>query len=390
MTDVTESALKVRCERDDLLTALQAADAIVPSNSAKPILTNMQLSVTDDSLEIVATDSQVGLRALVRRLEILDQGQVVVPAKSLVGILKESRSPTVLLAVERDADRCQLRLDLADGDYAIPAVIGETFPSVSVFPDTSDRFVLPGGALERMLRKTSFAVDRDRTSAVLSGVHLATGEGEFVLAATDGKVLAESTLRDERFQEPQQAIVPAATITHVGRIIAAAKPATVELALRNKLIFVRVVMDAGEAGGAGNIQVELTSRLVEGSYPAYRNALPTGSQASVTFDAKELASAVRRTALMTSAASRGIVLELGAHEAVLSNLNNTSGSARIPLVCEYTGAGDRIGLNAHYVGEVLRAYDGDRITLQLNGPGKGLLAHEDGTTFLVMPITLPS
>ncbi|MDA3963435.1 MAG: DNA polymerase III subunit beta [Planctomycetota bacterium] len=390
MTNATDTTLKVRCERDDLLAALQAADAIVPSNSAKPILTNLQLSATADSLEIAATDLQVGLRAVLRRLEVMEPGQVVVPAKSLVSILKESRSPTVLLALEAQDGRSQLRLDLADGDYAIPAVVGETFPPVNAFPETGERFTLPGAELERMLRKTSFAVDRDRTSAVLSGVYLAAGDGEFILAATDGKVLSESVLRDESLQQRCQAIVPAATVAHVARIVSSSKPAKVELALTAKLIFIRVVMDAGEAGGAGNIQVELTSRLVEGSYPAYRNALPTSSQATVTFDAKEFASGVRRTALMTSAASRGIVLELGSHEAVLSNLNNTSGSARIPLSCSYTGSGDRLGLNAQYVSEVLRAYDAESVQIELNGPGKGLIIREEGTTFLIMPITLPN
>lgn len=390
MTEATETALKVRCEREDLLAALQAADAVVPSNSAKPILTNLQLSATGEALEIAATDLQVGLRAILRRLEILQPGQVVVPARSLVSILKESRSPTVLLALENEEGRSQLRLDLADGDYRIPAVVGETFPPVSAFPETDERITIAGPELESMIRKTAFAVDRDRTSAVLSGVYCAVGEGEFVLAATDGKVLSESVLRDAGFDLKLQAIIPAATVSHLNRILGSAKPKQVEIALAGKLIFLRVVVDSGEAGGAGNIQVELTSRLVEGSYPAYRNALPTQSQTKVTFAADELNSAVRRTALMTSSASRGIVLEIGGDQAVLSNLNNTTGSARIPLACRYAGSGERLGLNAQYLGEVLRAYESDELTMELNGPGKGMIIREERTTFLIMPITLPS
>jgi len=393
MDTATGSALKVRCERADLLTALQAADAVVPSTSAKPILTNLQLAAGKDGLEILATDLQVGLRAVLRRLETEAAGQVVLPARQLVGILKESRSPTVKLQLEQEEGRSQVRLDLADGDYQLPAVIGETFPSVSSFPDEGVRITVPGETLERMIRKVSFAVDRDRTSAVLSGVSIAVGEGELVLAATNGMVLAEAVETGDSYQLPEaiQAIVPAATISHLSRILQTAKPEAVEIAIAGKLVFVRVTVASGEAGGAGNIQVELTSRLVEGSYPAYRNALPTASQTKASFRADELASAVRRTALMTSSASRGIILDLAADEAVLSNLNNTSGSARIPISCSYQGAGEKLGINAQYLADVLRVFDGDELSMELNGAGKGVIIREEaGVTFLVMPLRLPS
>ena len=75
---------------------------------------------------------------------------------------------------------------------------------------------------------------------------------------------------------------------------------------------------------------------------------------------------------------------------MLTNLTTTSGTARIPLSCQYQGPEQRLGLNAQYVADVLRAYDGDEVTLELNGPGRGILIREDQVTFLVMPITLPN
>ena len=92
----------------------------------------------------------------------------------------------------------QLRIDLADGDYRVPAVVGEAFPRL-VLPKRQQPITLAGDAFERMIRKTSFAVDRDRTSAVLSGVFFKVADGECILAATDGKVLAESVLTDGAF-----------------------------------------------------------------------------------------------------------------------------------------------------------------------------------------------
>ena len=377
----------ISCERTNFLLALQAAEAVVPSNSAKPILTNLLLRVEDGILEIVATDQQVGLRAVLRQLEIVGEGEVIVPARQLVNILKESASPTVQCTVQEDGGRSEIVVALADGHYNIPAVVGESFPAVSHFPAEGDRITLAGPDLESMIHQTAFAVDRDRTSAVLSGVYVAVNQGEFVMAATNSMVLCESVLRDERFDQEMTAIVPAVTINHLNRIIGSAKPQQVEICVSAKLIFIRVVIGSGKTGGAGNIQVELTSRLVEGTYPAYRNALPPASEVQATFDARELASAVRRTALMTSNASRAIVMNIEDGKSMLSNLNNTSGSAEVPVRCTFTGSGEtKIGLNATYLTDVLRVYDGDEISIELNGPGKGLIMHNKSVTFLIMPI----
>ena len=50
----------------------------------------------------------------------------------------------VLLALESQEGGSQVRVELSDGDYRIPAVVGETFPSVSPFPDEVDRVTVAG------------------------------------------------------------------------------------------------------------------------------------------------------------------------------------------------------------------------------------------------------
>jgi DNA polymerase-3 subunit beta len=135
------------------------------------------------------------------------------------------------------------------------------------------------------------------------------------------------------------------------------------------------------------LNVELTSRLVEGNFPSYRNALPQNAPTSVTFQSAELASAVPRVALMTSQTARGIIIALDKDESVFSNLNYTNGSARIPVRCVYQGSPIRLGVNAQYLSDVLKAYKGETISIELS---RGLIMREPGSTYLIMPISLPN
>lgn len=387
---VIDNTFQIHCPREDLLLALQVADAVVPNNSANPIMNNLKLKVHQNRLEIFATDSQVGLRAIVRRIEADQDGQVIIPAKQLAGILKESSSSSVQLYLNTEKDHQLLMVKLSDGDYNLPIIAGSTFPNVSDFPNQENVLSLAGNKLDRMIKQTSFAVDRDRTSAVLSGVFISCRDDELILAATDGKVLAESVDKNESYanQEEFQAIIPTVTIGHLSRILSS-HSSDVDISVYKKIIFIRSVIGGGE-GGSGTIQIELSSRLVEGTYPAYRNAIATRSETTVQFKTKDLTSAVRRTALLTSAASRGIVVNLSAHEAVLNNLNHTSGVARIPVKCNYNGPDIRLGMNAHYLSEVLKVLSDDDCTIELNGTGKGMIIRNESCCFLIMPITLPN
>jgi DNA polymerase-3 subunit beta len=376
--------LHLRADRERLLAAIQAADAVVPATSTKPILTHLLLEAKDGRLEVTATDQQVGMRAVATGIEIVLPGQIVVGARQLAMILKESSSPAVDMEVVKNGDAVQLAVRLADGDYHLPLIVGETLPPVSFYPADIAGVSVPGKRFEHMLRQTAFAMDKDRSSPVLSGLLVAINPGELVLAATDGKVLAEAVEKDDGIKPPEgdnfQAVLPAGTVTHLQRIISSGSPERVQLAFAQKLVFVRMRL-------AGDLVVDLTSRLVEGSFPAYRMAISAASPTAVTFGSPELASAVRRVSLMVSANNRAIVLELDRDKAVLSNMPGSGGNARIPVPCQYGGQKVRMGINAQYLGDVLRIYGAERIAIEM---GRGLIMREPNATYLVMPISLPS
>jgi DNA polymerase III subunit beta len=385
MENSLSQSLRLRCDRQDLLAAILAADVVVPSNSTKPILTNLLFDAQKEHLVVIATDSQVGLRCVVSRVHIESSGHAVVQARQLASILRESHSASVLIYSEHKGETSQLHIELSDGDYQVPAVVGESFPAVQACPSDVSRVSVKGQRFDEMVRQTVFGMDRDRTSAVLSGIFISVGNGELVLAATDGKMLCEAVEKHDSFRlsptgDPVQAVIPAVTINHLQRILATVSPDNVEIAFAQKLLFIRLKTSVG-------IEIEITSRLIEGNFPSYRNALPMNAPTSVTFQAAELASAVRRVALMTSQTARGIIIALDKDQSVFSNLNYINGSARIPVSCKYQGSPMRLGVSAQYLTDVLKVYKGEAIGIELS---RGLIMREPGATYLIMPISLPN
>lgn len=380
------STLELICDRESILATLSAADAVVPTTSTKPILTNVLIQAQAGKIEVIATDAQVGLRATCTGVEVIAAGSVVVSARHLTMILKESASPSVTFKTTRTGDQQQLQIILSDGDFTIPTLVGETFPVVNFPAEGTPTISIEGSRLADMMRQTAFAMDKDRSSAVLSGMLLAIGSGEFVLCATDGKVLGEAVARSEVFQafdgsDRVQTVMPAATVNHLQRIMGNdAQEVRFGFAGSNKLLFVRIIMKQA-------LTVDLTSRLVEGAFPPYKAALPASTASSAVFATAELSSAVRRASMLISQANRTVVMEISGSKAVFTNLNYSSGNARIEIPCSYNGQATRIGINAGYMGEVLRVYRGERVAVEF---ARGMIIREPGATYLVMPITLPT
>ena len=92
-------SLHIRADRERLLAAIAAADAVVPTTSTKPIQTHLLLEAKDGRVEVTASDSQVGMRAVVTGIEIPLAGNVVVSSRQMAMILKESSSPAVEMQV---------------------------------------------------------------------------------------------------------------------------------------------------------------------------------------------------------------------------------------------------------------------------------------------------
>ncbi len=392
MTTLSDSLINASCSRKDLLLVLQASDSVVPSTSTKPIYTNVLIDIRTDHIVVSASDGQVGMRCVIRRVEVAQTGSILVPAKQLYAMLKESRSSSIHFQ-EIDSDTNHLlQVELSDGSYHLPLMKSNEFPVIDGFPEQCESIPIDASLLDSMIKQTVFAADKDRTSVVLAGVYMSISGNELILAATDGKVLAECRSKNELYSplEDTQVIVPTATINHMSRLLAQNSNGSTAVALGSKLIHIRSVIDASDDDHTVSVQVELTSRLIEGSYPSYRNAIPAASSQQVTFEKSDLLSSIKRTALMTNTHNRGIVMSLTAGEALFSNFSHSTGTAHIPVACDYSGENEKLGMNADYMQSLLRVYTGDTITLELNGSKRGMIIRSETALFLIMPISLPA
>lgn len=368
----------IRSSRDDLLASLQAACAVCPNVTTKPICNNVLLQTGDDyqELEVIATDlDKVGLRAK-STAEIVTPGQIIVPARQLLAIIKESSSQTVELRelTSETGSLAQIKLD--DGDFTIRAVVGEEFPPV-IIPDGADPVCIHTETLQKIIAKVSFAADKEKTSPALAGILIRIHENKLTLAATDSKVLAESSTKANPNADAC-AIIPAKSLQLIQQIATGSN--IVEISLGD-LISVNI-----------DNRLSMVTRSISEKYPPYQNALPPETKDAAIVKTAELMSAVKRT-MNLAPANKAVVLHICNGTSSVRNAYENNGTGVVYFGCQYDQEPKKVGVNGSYLHDVLRSVESDMARIELNGKGKGIIIRECGTDcdsiFLVMPITLP-
>ena len=94
--------LKVNCDRSAIVEALSLASAVVPTRTTTPVLSCLKLTAKDGVLVLRATDGQISLALTVPNVEVVSEGEALIPADKLGQIVRTCEDSTVTLEMDKN------------------------------------------------------------------------------------------------------------------------------------------------------------------------------------------------------------------------------------------------------------------------------------------------
>jgi DNA polymerase-3 subunit beta len=366
--------MKITATRQALLDALLVVSRAVSARAALQALSGILITAEGEA-RLRATDMELGLDVGLEG-EVADTGAVVLPGRLLVEVARSLPDGSVTLEL-RESER-DVEITAGSSKFHLRTLPADDFPR---FPESEgDAVELPADALRETINRVARAASRDEARPVLTGV-LVTAEGdELTMVATDSYRLAvKRTKLESAVAERLEANVPARALRELSRLIEAAsddEPLRVWLT-RNQALF--------RVG-----QVSLSSRLIDGQFPNYKQLLPDSFEHEVKLPRAELLDVTRRVSQL---AQRNAALRMSFSEGelVVSAETPDLGDAREALPAPYSGELLEIGFNPEFVRDGLESIESDEVAVKLISPLRpGLLepADADDFSYLVMPIRL--
>jgi DNA polymerase III subunit beta len=367
--------VKISLERDVLLGQLQTVSRVASTRSAIQALSGVQLEASADVCELRATDMEVGLRVPLEA-DIAREGIVVLPARLLVDVVRSLPASTVSLEL-RAADQ-DVELVSGKATFHIRTLRAEDFPPFPE-PDPETAISLPADAFVSTALKVAGSASRDETRPVLTGILVSANGRELRMVATDSyRLSVKETQLDVPLSSPFEVNVPARALQELARVAATAGEGDLVVSRRqNQVLFVlgRVI---------------LSSRLIDGQFPNYRQLLPESFEHELRLAGGEFTDVVRRISLLAQK-NAPLRLAFTPGELTVSAQTPDVGEALESLPVAFQGEPLEIGFNPEFLRAGLEAIDEGDVVLKLISPLRpGLIEAADESRFqyLIMPIRL--
>jgi DNA polymerase-3 subunit beta len=327
--------------KTDLVRELNLSQGVVERKTTIPILSNVLLEATGESLMLTATDLELAIRCHAPA-RVQTGGAGTIPAKKLLDYVRLLPDSDVNIRV---TENHWANLTCGRTKTRIAGMSRESFPELPLMPDPLVR--IPIGLLAGMISKTIFAISAEESRFTLNGALLSVKGSVLTMVATDGHRLAMVETENPAAPEDAsyRALLPRKAMSEVLKIAADVtdKEATLDFAGDENHLFFRF----------GNRL--LTSRKLTGNFPDFERVLPKSHSHRVELDRDELRASIERVAQFSDERSRAIKIRFADNEATLHSSLSESGESEESLPVEYGGPTVEIGFNAQYLMDFLRA-----------------------------------
>ena len=333
------------------------------------------LEASGGAVELRATDMELGVRLKLEATADGD-GAIVLPARLLLDVTRSL--PPGDVTIEQRAARDDVEVLSGSSRFELRLLPPDEFPRL---PDAGDAptVTVPSDVFVETIERVARSASRDETRPHLTGVLVSASGTELRMVATDSyRLSVKETKLEAELDGALEANVPARTLQELARIAAGEGTETIAItSLENQVLFT-----------CGS--VVLSSRLVEGRFPNYRQLLPETYEHELRVSRREILDVVRRVGLL---AQKNVPLRMAFSDGQLEVSAQTPdvGQASETIPIPFKGELLEIGFNPEFIRDGLESAETDELVLKLISPLRpGLIESGDdgGFVYLVMPIRL--
>jgi DNA polymerase-3 subunit beta len=366
--------MKFTVTRDSLLKPLNLVAGVVERRQTLPILANVLIGVEGNQLSLTGTDLEVELLGKVNLDGATVDGDITVPARKLLDIVKSLPDDSVI-SVEVEEQRAIIKSGRSR--FTLSTLPASEFPNVEQGSASLEFDVLQGN-LKTLIDKTAFAMAQQDVRYYLNGMLWEIKDGIFRVVATDGHRLALSTQSGITASEEKQVILPRKGVLELSRLLIE-EDESIHLAFGDSHL--RATTQA----------FTFTSKLVDGKFPDYDRVLPKGSNKEVVAERDVLKQALARAAILSNEKYRGIRMQFNAGDLRIVANNPEQEEAEDVVAIEYDGETLEIGFNVSYLLDIMNVVSGPKVKFSLLDANSSALLedNDDGNSlYVVMPMRL--
>ncbi|MDZ4240966.1 MAG: DNA polymerase III subunit beta [Patescibacteria group bacterium] len=363
--------MKIECIKDNIQRALSKAERISGKNLNLQILNNICIEVKNKEVKIRSTNLDLGIEIIIPA-KIHSECIVVVPGKTLSLFLENIKNDTV---VSLEKDENVLKIVTKHNSDTLKTYSENEFPTIplvdGVLAQVSVKDFING------LRSVWFSASSLNIKPELSSVFLCPEKGNLFFVSTDSFRLAEKKIKLKTSDTIPQILIP---IKNISEIIRVFEESDGEIKVRIDKNQISFSKDG----------VYLTSRLVDGTFPDYKQIIPKESLTEIILLKEDLINAMKISQIFSDHFNQvSFLIDPKKKSFELKTKNSEVGESVQSIDAVVRGEPISLNFNYKYIFDAFQSIASDSLSLKMSGAGKPMVIQgvSDQTfTYIVMPM----
>ncbi len=363
--------MRFTCNRKDLANAVLNVSRAVIQKSTVGALEGILVCARTGSIGLTGYDLEFSIKTNIEA-EVFSPGEIVISSRIFTDLVR--KLPAEKVTIEAD-EKNLVSITSGSASFTILGMPSLEFPDVPNV-DSMETITIPNAILKDMINHTLFAVSQSDSKPAHMGSLFEFKNDTVTVVSVDGFRLA---IRKENIKTPVEDyfIIPSKTLKEITNLFDDDGICEIN-AERKRIIF-----------NSGNYAV--FSRLIEGEFLNYEEAIPKKYTTSMVIDKDELGDCLERVSLLISDRLK-YPLKINIDEYSLEVRCDTPlGKANDMINCRIEGEPIKVGLNSKYILEALKATDCQEVRIRFNGPLSPVVIEptdNDRFLFLVLPVRI--
>lgn len=342
--------MEVTVTQENLSFALSNTSRVASSKAGLPILSNILLRTDGSRLLVAATNLEVASSHKIGA-KVIKPGSLTVPAKLLSDFIQNLPKGQITLSATNN----KLHIKADTSASTINGIDDEEFPELPGIDDKKAvSYSIASDDFKQSVAQTIIAASNDSTRPILTGVYWHSFEKNLYLAATDGYRLTERRMVGTT--SDVTAVIPTSTLQEVMRT------------LRDDMHEVEILFDETQVTFR-LAEIEITSRLIDGNFPDYRQLIPAASDSNFIINRTDLMRIIKIASLFARESGGGITLTLDVDTSklIIHSIASEVGENSSEVTVETKGISASVSLNSRYIIDALNAVTADKIAFGFSG-----------------------
>lgn len=362
--------MKLVASKENILEGLQKVQSGISTRNTLPILNNVYLSAKEGKVQLTATDLEVSVQTTCEA-KIAREGGTTLPARRLFSIIRELPASDIEINVD---DKDMATIKAGSSVFKIIGISEEEFPPIPEF-EGQRTFTLDQGTFKKMLTATHYASSTEESRYVLNGVLLSFKDDKLTVVATDGRRMA---LYEQDIEFPEQSagdlVIPNKTVNELVKTMGT--EGTVKI----------MAGDNQAAFEFGNMLI--ITKLIDGTFPNFRQVIPSHCEERVTVEREQLFNIVRRVSIVSDKTS-SVTLAFDKNQLTISTVSPEVGEASESLSIKYTGKPMAIAFNPDFMMDCLRSLANDEVAIEFSDElSPGVIKCDAPFLYVLMPMRI--